>query len=178
MKKQCPLCNKYHEIIDCQDDFDTILYKCDKTPCKIHESVFESASVIDKERRLNAIYNYVYEHPYADQRNTYWRFFYEETNDAPHKFYNINVFHLMNNYPYDIEKRTNSILLALHKLYPTMSDSFKIQELYENKEILNLLNHNVDFDSIEAEIKNIGDEILIDSHASAISRARVYLYIT
>lgn len=133
MKKLCPLCNKYHEIIDCPDDFDTILYKCDKTPCKIHESVFENASVINKERRLNAIYNYVYEHPYADQRNTYWRFFYEETNDAPHKFYNINVFHLMNNYPYDIEKRTNSILLALHKLYPTMSDSFKIQELYENK---------------------------------------------
>lgn len=129
----CPLCNKHHEIIDCIDDFDTILYKCDGTPCKIHESVFENTSNIDKERRLNAIYNYVYEHPYADQRNTYWRFFYEETNDAPHKFNNINVFHLMNNYPYDIEKRTNSILLALYKLYPTMSDSFKIQELYKNK---------------------------------------------
>lgn len=107
--------------------------KCDGTPCKIHESVFENTSNIDKERRLNAIYNYVYEPPYADQRNTYWRFFYEETNDTPHKFNNINVFRLMNNYPYDIEKRTNSILLALYKLYPTMSDSFKIQELYKNK---------------------------------------------
>lgn len=68
MSKLCPLCNKHHKIIDCIDDFDTILYKCDETPCKIHESVFENTSNIDKERRLNAIYNYVYEHPYADPK--------------------------------------------------------------------------------------------------------------
>lgn len=29
MSKLCPLCNKHREIIDCIDDFDTILYKCD-----------------------------------------------------------------------------------------------------------------------------------------------------
>lgn len=32
------------------------------------------------------------------------------------------------------------------------------QEMYENKEILNLLNHNIDFDVINAEINNIGDD--------------------
>ena len=32
------------------------------------------------------------------------------------------------------------------------------QELYENKEILNLLNHNVDLNTIENEIKNIGND--------------------
>lgn len=133
MNNLCPLCRKSHELADCVEDFDTVLYKCSENQCKIHESIFVGASEVDKERRLNAIYNFLYEHPYADKHKTFWRFFYEETNDAPHKFYNINVFHLMSNYPYDIEKRTNAILLALNKLYPTMSDSFKIRDLLENK---------------------------------------------
>ena len=32
------------------------------------------------------------------------------------------------------------------------------QELYENKEIINLLNHNIDNKIIETEINNIGDD--------------------
>ncbi|MBR5303292.1 MAG: hypothetical protein IKU37_00515 [Candidatus Gastranaerophilales bacterium] len=32
------------------------------------------------------------------------------------------------------------------------------QELYKNKEILSLLNHNIDFDTIEEEINSIGDD--------------------
>ena len=32
------------------------------------------------------------------------------------------------------------------------------QELYENKEMLNLLNHNIDFETINAEIKDIGND--------------------
>lgn len=32
------------------------------------------------------------------------------------------------------------------------------QELYKNKEILNLLNHNIDLKAVSDEIKNIGDD--------------------
>lgn len=133
MSEFCPLCRKSHDIIDCVEEFDTKLYKCNDFPCKIHESVFENVDNIVKERRLNAIYNFLYQHPFADSRKTYWRFFYEETNDTPHSPYNINVYHLMRDYPLNIEQRVNTILLALNKLYPTLSDSFKITDWYQNK---------------------------------------------
>lgn len=133
MTKLCPICKKNHELLDCHGSYHTILYKCSDFQCKIHQSVFKNTSDINTERRLNAIYNFLFDHPYANQDGTYWSFFYEETNDAPQKSGYVNVYHLMSNYPYNIEKRANAILLALNKLYPTMSDSFKIKDLYENK---------------------------------------------
>ncbi len=132
MEQKCPICNKKHEIIDDVNEFNTKVYKCQKTKCKIHESVFYGIDDAEKEKRLNAIYNFLYEHPFADKHKTYWRFFFEETNNAPYEHYNINVFHLMHNYPYNIEKRINAILLALNKLYPTIADSFTIKDLYTN----------------------------------------------
>lgn len=129
----CPLCNKTHEIDDCFEEYDTTIYRCQDFTCKIHESVFEGVSDIEKERRLNAIYNFVYEHPYADRNRTYWKFFYDKTNDTPDKSSSINVYHLMKNYPKDIKKRTEAILLALNKLYPNIADTFKIKDLYTNK---------------------------------------------
>ena len=51
-----------------------------------------------------------------------------------------------------LEKITNDKKYASKLLYKWK------QELYENKEIINLLNHVIDFETIEAEIKNIGDD--------------------
>lgn len=129
----CPLCRKKHEIEDCFEDYNTLLYRCADLPCKIDASVLYDTNEITKEHRLNAIYNFLYNHPFANSYKTYWRFFYEETNDPPHSPTNINVYHLMKDYPFDIEKRVNCVLLALNKLYPTLSGSFRILDLYENK---------------------------------------------
>lgn len=131
MTDLCPLCRKKHEIEDCYDN--TQIYKCADFPCKIHESVFFDIDDITKEHRLNAIYNFLYNHPFSNSRKMYWRFFFEETNNPPSDPSNINVYHLMRDYPFDIEKRVNCVLLALNKLYPTLSGTFRIIDLYQNK---------------------------------------------
>lgn len=128
--KDCPICLKRHKILSGTRG-DT--YFCDnrKHASVIDDSVLECCTELEKQQRLNAIYNFIFDKPFYKE-HYYWRFFYEETDKLPDEEKNINVFHLMKNYPFDIVTRVNKILLNLNKLYPRMSDSFTIMSLRDN----------------------------------------------
>ena len=124
----CPLCKQEHRIEGYPKSASSNVYYCDNFTSIIDDRVIEYVQGVEKERRLNAIYNFLFKHPFANEQKNYWRFFYQETNESPINNIDVNVYHLMRNYPYNIEERINAILLNLHQLYPSMSDTFTISD--------------------------------------------------
>ena len=130
----CELCLGKHKIIPmCGEDS----YKCENNNikgCIIHESV-TYCSNNEKQKRLNAIYNFLFDKPFY-KSHEYWRFFYEETDEPTHDFKNINVYHLMRDYPKNIVERVNKAVLNLNKRFTKISDMFTAMGLCELREVV------------------------------------------
>lgn len=129
---KCPFCGKQHEVI-----YSTFgkLFKCsEEKNFLIHESIFSGADETTIERRLNVIYNFIMCEPFADNNTKmYWRFYYDKNivKDIGKEFVNVND--LMKEYPYDVAEKIDKILLNLAWEYPSLSDTFKLQEIAEKK---------------------------------------------
>jgi len=133
--EKCILCGKEHNVLG-SEKIGYNSYKCEKRPCLIHESVLYGCSDLEKEHRLNAVDNYLLYKPLMDNNSNYWWFYYEDKeqdtlNDAKY----VNVYNLMKSYPKTIVEKIDSIMLNLYKLYPLLSDTFKISDMVENKRL-------------------------------------------
>ena len=133
--EKCILCGKEHNVLG-SEKIGYNSYKCEKRPCLIHESVLYGCSDLEKEHRLNAVDNYLLYKPLMDNNSNYWWFYYEDKeqdtlNDAKY----VNVYNLMKSYPKTIVEKIDSIMLNLYKLYPLLSDTFKISDMVDNKRL-------------------------------------------
>ena len=145
--KRCIICEKYHEIQPCERS-GTNLYRCEKFPCQIDDSVLVSDNHVETERRLNTIYNYIVNVSKLQLNYGYWRFFYEEVDAPPSNEGNINVYHLMKNYPKDIVDRIDSILLNLSKMHPSIGEVFDLDFAEEERRRLMYCELDVSHDEL------------------------------
>ena len=131
-KIKCPFCGKMHEVVD--TDFGK-LFKCDdKRNFLVHESVYSGVDDVTKQRRLNVIYDFISKYPFADSiSRTFWKFYYDSNDYKTDDKVFVNVFGLMKEYHYDVAEKIDKILLNLAREYPSLSDTFKLQELAEKK---------------------------------------------
>ena len=132
-KAVCPICGKNHKIV-----YNTTGKRYDCSPNKqycLNESVFCNDNQVETERRLDAIYNYIETKPYLRKNgmNYYWIFYYDENNLAWLGDEFVNVYLLMKEYPYDVAVRIDKILLNLAREYPSLSDTFMLQEMAKQK---------------------------------------------
>lgn len=131
-KIKCPFCGEVHEVVKTGVEE---LFPCnDKKQFHIHPSVYIGVDDIIKQKRLNAIYGFVMRKPFADENyKIYWTFYYHANinQDVDEKF--VNVYELMKDYPCDVVEKIDKILLNLAMEYPSLSDTFKLQEMAEKK---------------------------------------------
>ena len=130
-KDICPICGKNHNIADMDKG---TRYDCE--PNKqyyLHESVFCNTNLVENERRLNAIYNYIEIKPYLRKNgmNCYWLFYYDENNLSQLDDAYVNVYFLMQDYPKDVVTRIDRIMLNMARYYPLLSDTFTVRNCVE-----------------------------------------------
>lgn len=131
--KLCPMCRHKHNVIEVEKG---TRYNCkENRQYYLHDSIYFRGDKLETERRLNAIYNFIERKPYSIQNDYkhYWFFFYDETLAIKEDNVSINVFRLMQEYPFDVADRIDKILLNLAHEYPLLSDMFSVHELAENK---------------------------------------------
>lgn len=129
---QCPFCGEIHEVST--TSFGQLFSCSDDKHFFINASVFLGIDYSTKQRRLNTIYNFIIRKPFADENyRTIWSFYYDTniSKNVDKSF--INVYELMKDYPYDVAEKIDKILLNLAMEYPSLSDTFKLQEMAEKK---------------------------------------------
>jgi len=132
--ERCILCGETHENgYGVEPGY--IRYKCKKRPCFIKSNVIYNCSDVEKEHRLNSIENYLLYKPLMDNNNNYWYFYYDDNEENIQEEKYINVFYLMKSYPKTIVEKIDAIMLNLYKLYPLLSDTFKISDMVDNKRL-------------------------------------------
>ena len=93
--KKCPICLQEHNIGSSPEERAETYY-CNKGEylSYIVDDVLECEDM-EKEKRLNAIYNFVFQKPfYKPEKKLPWRFFYDETMNSVSEGRNINVYYL------------------------------------------------------------------------------------
>lgn len=135
--QECPICLKEHDR--CEDITATIYY-CNegKYTSVIDESVVFNCSSEEKEKRLNAIFNFIFDRPRTTS-GKYWKFIYKEDEEYDEYFTEnskdgrirttINVKYLLNKYPKTLHERVDAILLNLAKLHPKFFTNFNIHDM-------------------------------------------------
>ena len=127
---QCPICGKSHGI---QTTSWGTIYKCNKERCyHLNDDLLLGIDDLTKERRLNAIFNYIEKYPFKpkDGMKYYWKFYYDETEKVYEDEFLVNVYQLMKNYPIQVVDRIDRILINLSKMFPLLSNNFHIVGLY------------------------------------------------
>lgn len=128
----CPFCGKSHNI---QSTSWGTIYKCEKDKCyHLSEDFLFGIDDLTKERRLNAIYNYIDKYPFKpkDGMNYYWKFYYDESENVYDDEFLVNVYQLMKNYPVQVVERIDKILINLSNIFPLLSNSFCIADIHNN----------------------------------------------
>ena len=151
-KEYCPICKKEHEVVYLTNVRGTI-YKCSN--CKhygISETVLYADNDVEKERRLNVIYNFIEHKPTCVKggRNFDWVFYYDENVMSQSDEEYVNVFPLMQDYPKDVAVRMDQILLNLADDHPMLSDLFTTQSCVEKFRRFYCESKN-----LEAEVNNV-----------------------
>lgn len=125
----CPICKKTHEV-GYLSKVSGRKYKCSngKHYC-ISDTVWTADNDVEKERRLNVIYNFIERKPICVKGayNYYWVFYYDENVMSQMDEEYVNVFPLMQDYPKDVAVRMDRILLNLADDHPMLSDLFTEQ---------------------------------------------------
>ena len=128
-REYCPICKKEHEVVYLTNVRGAI-YKCSNGKhYGISETVLYADNDVEKERRLNVIYNFIERKPFCVKGayNHYWVFYYDENVMSQVDEEYVNVFPLMQDYPKDVAVRMDRILLNLADDHPMLSDLFTEQ---------------------------------------------------
>ncbi len=151
-REYCPICKKEHEVVYLTNVRGAI-YKCSNGKhYGISETVLYADNDVEKERRLNVIYNFIERKPFCVKGayNHYWVFYYDENVMSQVDEEYVNVFPLMQDYPKDVAVRMDRILLNLADDHPMLSETFT-QPSYER----NFRRLYCESKDIPAEIINI-----------------------
>ena len=156
--QKCPICLKNHELYYHGEGW--MYYYCNNKQytCVIQEeNVYYECTTEEKEKRRNAIYNFVFNNP-RTQDGYYWKFVYTKDDEyfaqllkSSEKGEFINVHHLMKSYPKNIDEKMDKILLNLDKLNPALGAWFSridLEERYLRLFYLETKNTNQEFNGI------------------------------
>ncbi len=129
--KKCPFCGEIHEVENVERGR---LFRCSNgRNYYVQDSVCAYADDITKQRRLNAIYEYIEIKPYLQIEGVrkLWKFYYDENEMSKLEDEYVNVYLLMQEYPADVAARIDRILLNLAQDYPLLSEKFTLKRCME-----------------------------------------------
>lgn len=128
---KCPLCGGNCQII-ANSESNAIEFKC----IQFNRSfkVGSSVEVFRDDEKQNRINNLIFEHvirkPYADENETYWRFFYEPT----YKVSEVDGFQYINvaeiSYPRSLTDKIDRILMNLYGINPNYGYCYIVEPYY------------------------------------------------
>ncbi len=127
--EECPICGGVHKIQSVTDG--TIFWCQNDRRYYLCDGYCNGADDVEKERRLNIVYNYIEKYPFYNN-NYYWKFYYDKSENNYGDDCFVNIYQLMKNYPYQVIDRIDHIMINLSRRFPLLSGYFSIGGILDN----------------------------------------------
>lgn len=167
--EKCPICGGVHKIQSVTDG--TIFWCQNDRRYYLCDGYCNGADNVEKERRLNIVYNYIEKYPFYNN-NDYWKFYYDKSENNYGDDCFVNIYQLMKNYPYQVIDRIDHIMINLSRRFPLLSDYFSFNEILCNCQRLFYCESNNKF----AEISSLLSTLLKMEYIEIIHRGPDGMY--